>query len=220
MPILVIQHERFEHLGYFAAVFEQHGIACSIRNLGDPLSLDGCTGVVVMGGPMSANDPLPGLLNELRLIDQALKAAVPLLGVCLGSQLMAKALGARVYRNAEPEIGWAPVHLTEAGLQDPLFTGIPSPSTFFHWHSETFDLPAGAEWLAYSDKCRHQAYRYKHNVYGLQFHPEITADMIADWCSQPVNCADVESLQDPIDAHAADPGPMARQILKLWLDLF
>ena len=98
-----------------------------------------------MGGPMSANDPLPGLLNELRLIDQALKAAVPLLGVCLGSQLIAKALGARVYRNAEPEIGWAPVHLTEAGLRDPLFTGIPSPSTFFHWHSETFDLPAGAE---------------------------------------------------------------------------
>jgi len=73
--------------------------------------------------------------------------------------------------------------------------GIASPETFFHWHGETFDLPEGAEWLAYSEKCRHQAYRYERKVYGLQFHPEVTAEMIEDWCRQPVNCGDVETLE-------------------------
>ncbi len=220
MSILVIQHEPFEHLGHFAAVLRGRGMEACHRNLGDPLSLDGHIGVILMGGPMSANDPLTGLAAELRLIDKALGAGVPLLGVCLGSQLIAKALGARVYPNPETEIGWAPVHLTEAGQRDRIFRTLPSPSTFFHWHSETFDVPSGAEWLAYSDKCRHQAYRYGRNVYGIQFHPEITAEMIADWCEQPVNCGDVADLECPIDPYAADSGPAARQILQIWLDSF
>jgi GMP synthase (glutamine-hydrolysing) len=91
---------------------------------------------------------------------------------------------------------------------------------FFHWHSETFMLPQGAVSLAYSDKCRQQAFRFGNTVYGIQFHPEITAEMIADWSVQPLNCADAETLDVPIDPHAADSSPLARQILEGWLHTF
>ncbi len=220
MPVLVLRHEPFEHLGHFATILDVQGIPFSYHELGQPISLQGYGSVIVMGGPMSANDPLPGMAAELALIEQAVRADVPVLGICLGSQLIAKALGAHVYPNPQKEIGWAPVHFTEAGQADAVFRDIPTPTVFFHWHGETFDLPAGAEWLAYSDRCRHQAYRYGRNVYGLQFHPEITAEMIADWCVQPVNCGDVDGLEGPIDPHAADSSPLARQILERWLELF
>ena len=173
-----------------------------------------------MGGPMSANDPLPGLAEELGLIRRAVIEGMPLLGICLGSQLIAKALGARVYRNRELEIGWEPVHLTDAGRADPLFSGLASPLMLFHWHGETFDLPEGAERLAWSAKCRHQAFRYGRSVYGLQFHPEVTSAMIADWCEQPVNCGDMTAIGQAPDPNFADLKPVARQIVTRWLDLF
>jgi GMP synthase-like glutamine amidotransferase len=219
MPILVLRHEPFEHLGSFGAVLEENKIPFVYHDLGEPLSLEGSSGVILMGGPMSANDPLPGLSDELKLIEQALRADVPVLGICLGAQLIAKALGARVYRNPQREIGWEPVHFTPAAFSDRLFSGLPSPMTFFHWHGETFDLPAGAEWLAWSEKCRHQAYRFGRSAYGIQFHPEITPEMIEDWCAQPANCGDVAALETPIDPHAADSRPQARHILEGWLSL-
>jgi len=217
---MVLRHEPFEHLGHFASILRDHGVEYRYHDLGEPLLDQEYSAVIVMGGPMSANDDLPGLRDELRLIEGALKEDVPLLGICLGSQLIARALGARVYRNAQLEIGWAPVWLTDAGKSDAMFQGTESPKTFFHWHGETFDLPPGAEWLAYSGKCRHQAYRYGRRVYGLQFHPEITAEMIVDWCDQPVNCGDVETLPAPIDPYLHEPRAAAERILKSWLDLF
>jgi GMP synthase (glutamine-hydrolysing) len=220
MSLLVLRHEPFEHLGHFTPVLNEKKVRFVYHDLGEPLALDGYGGVIIMGGPMSANDPLPGLEDELKLIERALQAEMPLLGVCLGSQLIAKALGARVYCNGRNEIGWAPVHFTAAAQLDPLFTGFASPTTLFHWHCETFDLPAGAEWLASSEACRHQAYRFGRRVYGLQFHPEVTAEMIVDWCAQPVNCGDVAGLDAPIDPHVADLGPIAQTILDRWLALF
>jgi len=220
MTLLALRHEAFEHIGHFAAALEENQVTFVYHDLGEPLELDGHAGVVIMGGPMSANDPSPGVADELNLIEQALRADVPLLGICLGSQLIAKVLGASVYRNRQTEIGWAPVHLTAAARFDPLFSSFASPTTFFHWHGETFDLPAGAEWLASSEKCRHQAYRFGQRVYGIQFHPEVTPEMIVDWCSQPVNCGDVATLDVPIDPYAADCGPAARTIVKAWLGLF
>jgi GMP synthase (glutamine-hydrolysing) len=217
LPILVLRHEPFEHLGHFSTVLEKLGVSFLYRDLGDDISLHGHSRVIIMGGPQSANDSLPGLAAELGLIEEALKAGMPVLGICLGSQLIAKALGARVYRNGEKEIGWAPVYFTEAGQADALFQGMGESRTFLHWHGETFDLPAGAEWLAYSDKCRHQAYRYGGNVYGLQFHPEVTAEMIVDWSGQPANCGDVDGLDGPIDATAVDMESAARQVLERWL---
>jgi GMP synthase (glutamine-hydrolysing) len=144
MEILVLRHEPFEHRGHFAQRLEAKSIPFSYRELGAPLSLDGCTGLIVMGGPQSANDSDPGLLAELRLIEAALLRRTPIMGVCLGAQLIAKALGARVYKNTAKEIGWAPVYFTEAAKDDPVFGGFASPTTFFHWHGETLDLPQGA----------------------------------------------------------------------------
>ena len=135
-----------------------------------------------------------------QLIEQGLKEGTPLLGICLGSQLIAKALGAKVYRNVELEIGWERVWLTDAGKRDTIFGGTAVPRDIFSIGTGRLSICRhGAEWLAYSEKCRHQAYRYGPRVYGIQFHPEITAEMIADWCGQPVNCGDVATLREPID---------------------
>lgn len=216
--LLVLRHEPFEHLGYFAGILRNRNISFIYNDLGDLLDLGSHDGLIVMGGPQSANDS--AMSAELHFIQQAIDAKTPVLGICLGAQLIAKALGAHVFRNREKEIGWAPVYFTDAAGADPLFGGLPSPTTFFHWHSETFTLPPGAELLAYSDKCRQQAFRYHDNVYGIQFHPEITPEMVLDWSSQPVNCGDMDTLQTPIDPYAADTAPLARHILKGWLDTF
>lgn len=206
---MVLRHESQVHLGHFASVLDDLGVAFSYRDLGEPASLEEYSGLVVLGGTMCANDPLPGLSAELTLIEQAIGSGVPVLGICLGAQLIAKTLGSGVYRNPQPEIGWAPVHLTDAGRTDPVFLGIESPAQFFHWHEDTFELPPGAEVLAYSDLCRYQAFRYGESVYGIQFHPEVTAGMIAGWCADPENCA--------IDPDAFDSTPLARHILERWL---
>ena len=218
--VLILRHEPFEHLGHFAAVLEENGVEYIYHDLGEPLPLESHSGLIIMGGPMSVNDNLPGLKDELGLIERALHDDVHMLGICLGSQLIARVLGARVFRNAELEIGWEPVWLTDEGKKDTVTGGIESPETFFHWHGETFDLPKGAELLAYSKECRHQAYRYGRRVYGIQFHPEITAEMITDWCEQPVNCGDVATLAGPIDARLHDPRGAAKGILESWLKLF
>jgi GMP synthase (glutamine-hydrolysing) len=219
MQILVLRHEPFEHLGHFAAVLEENRVEYRYHELGDPLPREPYSGLIIMGGPMSANDDLPGLRDELRFIEKALGEGLPLLGICLGSQLIARALGARVYRNNELEIGWERVWFTEAARDDALFGGRTSPETFFHWHGDTFDLPSGALRLAYSDKCQQQAYRYGSKTYGIQFHPEITAEMIADWCLQPVNCGDV-AMAGPIDPLLHDGQEASRKIVESWLKLF
>lgn len=215
MSILVLRHEIWEHLGHFEPVLDALRISFKYHDLGDSMECGDYTALIVLGGPMSANDP--AMAGELELIGQGLKSGTPMLGICLGSQLIAKALGARVYRNRGLEIGWAPVYLTDAAGSDPVFKHIPSPSRFFHWHGETFDLPEGAEWLARSERTRHQAFRYGSNVYGLQFHPEVTAEMIADWCTQPVQCADVATLSEPIDERACDQSALAARLVEGWL---
>jgi GMP synthase (glutamine-hydrolysing) len=218
MSILVLRHEPFEHLGHFAAVLEENHVGYRYHELGEPLPQEQYSGLIIMGGPMSANDGLAGLRDELELIERTLRDDLPMLGICLGSQLIAKELGARVYRNTDLEIGWEPVWLTDAAKDDALFGGMESPEMFFHWHGETFDVPGGAELLAYSEKCRHQAYRYGKKVYGIQFHPEITAEMIADWCTQPANCGDVAAA-GAMDPLAHDTRESSRRVMEAWVGL-
>jgi GMP synthase (glutamine-hydrolysing) len=218
MSILTLRHEPFEHLGNFAQILTARGISFSYHDLDQPSLTADPSALVVLGGPMFANDAR--LAPELDLIRRALARGIPILGICLGSQLIAKALGAPVYRNSALEIGWHPVHLTQAARADPVFAGLESPTTFFHWHSETFDVPRDTELLAWSAGCRHQAYRYRNNVYGLQFHPEVTPEMIEDWQSQPVNCGDVATLDRPLDPKAFDQEATAKHILENWLSTF
>jgi len=148
-----------------------------------PGSMAGAAGLVVMGGPMSAYDPLAHIQAELRLIERALREELPILGVCLGSQLLAAALGARVSSSGRKEIGWHEVRLTEAAGKDALWQGIPERFMGFHWHGDVFELPKGATPLASSSLTAQQAFRMGKNAYGLLFHPEVGEPQIRGFVS-------------------------------------
>jgi GMP synthase-like glutamine amidotransferase len=213
--VLAFRHVPFESLGMIADSLDEHEITCEYVDLyRDARSPDAraADGLIFMGGPMSANDDLPYIRQELELIGEAFSRGLPILGVCLGSQLIAKALGARVYQNGVPEIGWYPVDWTAAAARDRLHQGLSAPETVFHWHGETFDLPPGAELLASSDVCRNQAYRVGANVYGLQYHLEVTPEMLEDWRTE---------IPTPIDPHAntARLKELAAQVFGRWCDL-
>lgn len=137
--------------------------------------------LIVMGGPMSVNDEpaLPWLVPEKRVIGDMITRGKPVLGVCLGAQLIANVLGAKVYPNAEKEIGWFPIQSTASGHHGRVVR-FPDECVVFHWHGETFDLPAGAVPLATSAACRNQAFQFGPNVIGLQFHLETTPDSAHD----------------------------------------
>ncbi len=199
MDLVVIRHIPFEDVGYIGDVATRNGHRVQYRNIGEPGELNGSGGLILMGGPMSVNDPDPWVSAELNTIEAALKKNLPVLGVCLGAQLIARALGQRVYRNRVKEIGWFPVHWRPEAQAA---WGLSGSDTLFHWHGETFDLPHGAEWMAYSDRCAHQAFRYATNVYGVQFHPEVTPEMIELWCRQDDMCGDLKEAEGPIDPHA------------------
>ncbi|HEX7335105.1 MAG TPA: type 1 glutamine amidotransferase [Pyrinomonadaceae bacterium] len=178
MKVHVFQHAPFEDLGSIRCWLDQRGAEISYTRwfAGDAKpALAGIDMLIAMGGPMSVNDEQdhPWLKDEKLLVRDAITRDIPVLGICLGAQLIASALGARVYGNAEKEIGWFPIQgLSRSG---PAFS-FPSACTVFHWHGETFDLPEGATSLARSEACEHQAFQLKRNVIGLQFHLEMTPD--------------------------------------------
>jgi GMP synthase-like glutamine amidotransferase len=201
--VLIFRHVPFEGAGLLEDVLRGRGIGVEYADLylnpaPPPPDPAGYQGLVFMGGPMSVNDELPYLRLEQGFIRDAADAGMPVLGICLGAQLIAAALGGRVRRNPAKEIGWFDIRCTEEAAGDPLFAGI-GTETVFHWHGETFDLPPGAVLLASSELCANQAFRAGERVWGLQFHLEVTPEMIADWCLQDENCGDVRELSAPLD---------------------
>ena len=140
--------------------------------------------LIVLGGAMGANDDAryPFLSDLKWLIREVVEAGIPYLGICLGGQLLAAALGGRVVSSRWEELGTMPVQLTDDGRCDPLFVGLEQEFCTFQWHHDSFDLPEGALLLAGSAVCPHQAFRVGNNAWGLQFHPEVTAQIIRDWC--------------------------------------
>ncbi len=177
MRIHCLQHVPFEGPGSIGTWLHQHGHTLTYTRffdspvLPDPADVDL---VVAMGGPMSVNDEqeLPWLVAEKRFLRECIGAGRMVLGVCLGAQLVASALGARIYRNPEKEIGWFPIRAVDAA--DTAAFRLPSTANVFHWHGETFDLPPGAIHLARSEACVNQAFQIGRTVIGLQFHLETT----------------------------------------------
>lgn len=192
MPkILVCQHVAYEILGTLDPLLRGHGFRIRYVNFGrhpdaQP-SLDGYQGLVILGGPMNVDqtDRHPHLTTEMQLVDEALARDIPILGVCLGAQLLARALGAEVRRSPEKEIGWYDIAPTEEAASDPLLGHIAGPEKVFQWHGDMFDIPRDAVHLATSADCPNQAFRYGVKAYGFQFHLEVDQPMIDRWLHEP-----------------------------------
>jgi len=234
-PVWVVRHVPHEGLGI---------IADSLRRCEVPfVTIDAfagtlpsfkpreLSGLIVMGGPMNADqtDRFPFLGEEVRWLREAVDADLPVLGVCLGSQLLAKSLGAQVRANGIKEIGWYEIELLPSAATDPLFHDLipprplgvgrgegadiatPEPRTLnpqltvFQWHGDTFNLPASAAQLARSPQCENQAFRFGRAAYGLQFHMEVTDAIINDWLCETGNCGELAEL------NYIDPAAIRRQ---------
>lgn len=203
-PVLVLRQVAHEGLGTIAAALERKQAPYSIVNMfaEPPRSFEPrqWSGLIVMGGPMNVDETArhPFLADEVHWLRQAVEAELPVLGVCLGSQLLAKAMGGRVFANRVKEIGWYEVDFLSKASNDWLFADVASPTTVFHWHGDTFDLPSGAVRLARGSQCENQAFRFGRSAYGLQFHLEMTGEMIDDWLCEANNCGELAAL-DYID---------------------
>jgi len=182
--ILVFRHFPTEGPGYLAEFLDRRGLAYRTIKVdaGEaiPESIADVPGLVFMGGPMSVNDPLPWIPQVLRLIRQAVAADVPVLGHCLGSQLMSKALGGRVQPHRVKEIGWLPVYAVESPVTRDWLNGLPPQLEVFHWHGETFSLPPGATHILRSRHCRNQGFAFGKSL-GLQCHIEMTPALVRTW---------------------------------------
>lgn len=179
-PVVVVQHAEAEGPYAIADAFRAEAAPMEVVrcHLGEPppTSADGFSALVVMGGPMAAYDDagFPTRRHELALLGEALAVGLPVLGVCLGAQLLAAAAGGRVRPGNGLEVGWAQVDLTDEAARDPLFGGLEGPLEVLHWHGDTFDLPAGVVHLASSTRYANQAFRVGPVAWGLQFHLEVT----------------------------------------------
>ena len=209
MPtLLVIEHVPHERLGTFEAAFKSAGCALAPLHAWDAKaawpSVRDVDGIVSMGGPMSVYDGPrhPFIANELRVLRAAVDAGLPVLGVCLGAQMLARALGAKVSKNPQKEIGWYPVMREPDAEGNPLFEPFGQTETVFQWHGDAFALPKGAVRLASSPLCEEQGFRYRDRVYGLQFHVEVTEAIVRAWMQTPVNKAELATLRGVVDPMA------------------
>ncbi len=197
--VLILRHMPQESAGTLENALSGAGLEVRyvdlFREVPDELPLDEASGLVVLGGSMNVDevDRYPFLKLDVQWIQQALEAKLPLLGICLGAQLLAKALGARVYKNPVKEIGWYMLEWLPAAGDDPLFARH-GTATAFQWHGDTFDLPRGAILLATCSSCQNQAFRWGTNAYGLQFHIEMTAAMIDDWLNKGDESGELAAL--------------------------
>ena len=233
MRILVLQHIACEPPGAFEDVLVERRADLHRVELdeGEPLpALDGFDAVVAMGGPMSVNDEAehPWLVGEKALIREAVERDVPFWGSCLGVQLLASALGARVHAGPAPEVGVLPVHLTAAAATDPVFAGLPETLPTLQWHGDTFELPEGAVLLATSPAYANQAFRVGRSAYGVQFHVEVTPELSHEWSAIPeyVEYADrvlgpggIATLLADFEARNEEMQGHARGMFERWLDL-
>jgi GMP synthase (glutamine-hydrolysing) len=211
--ILIIQHAEPEGPGiigdFFDAtdwhtetvrLYKPHN-PCPTQEIkeGIPKDLSGVEAIILMGGPINVYEEkrYPFLNYEDLFLKKALQKEVPILGICLGAQLLAKACGARVKKAHKKEIGWYNIFLTDVGRKDPLFKGMDDEMDVFQWHEDTFGIPQHADLIATSASCKNQAFRWTKSAYGLQFHFEVTPKMVELWCKD----SDVGSKTMVIEAY-------------------
>jgi GMP synthase-like glutamine amidotransferase len=233
MRALVLQHIECEPPGVYEDVLVERGVEIERVELdrGEPLPpWRDVDAVIAMGGPMSVNDDAdhPWLTDEKRAIAEAVRAGVPFWGVCLGVQLLAASLGARVYPGPQPEVGLMPVTLSEEALADPVFAGLPREVLTLQWHGDTFDLPEGATVLAGSPVCPNQAFRWGERAYGVQFHLEVSTEMAKEWAAVPAYEESLEHVKGPgalprligdLEEAAEGMRTRGRTLFERWLDL-
>lgn len=228
-PVAVFRHIAYEGPGFLADVLDEHDIPWQIIRIdaGDEVPVDpmAYSGLAFMGGSMSVNDDLPWIGPELKLISDAVGRDVPVLGHCLGAQLMARALGAAVVLNRYKEIGWGQVSVENNDTARSWFGSV-GEFDAFHWHGETFNLPTGAAPLLTNRHCTNQAFSVGRHL-GLQCHIEMTAEMINKWCDmgteQFIASADSPAVQpaavirEQIDAKLPQLHAIARRIYGHWI---
>jgi GMP synthase-like glutamine amidotransferase len=185
-PVAIFRYARTEGAGHFATFLSEHGLLFQLIRLdeGEPVpeSCDDFSGLGFMGGPMSANDELPWTQPVLELMRCAASEGVPVIGHCLGGQMLSRALGGVVTLNPVKEIGWVPVTIEKGGLAREWFGGLERFTTF-QWHQDTFSIPPGGERILTGKHCPNQAYVVDGRHLGMQCHVEVTAEMIDTWCS-------------------------------------
>ncbi|GAC1557525.1 MAG: type 1 glutamine amidotransferase [Ktedonobacteraceae bacterium] len=187
--VLTIINIADDPTGYIGELLEEHGIAydiidASMQPIPDPTAYDA---MVVFGGPQNANEDekYPYFLQEKAALRTAVEQDMPVLGICLGGQLLATVLGGTVKKHTITEIGFSEVQCTDEGRHDPLYEGLAGRQLVYQWHEDTFDIPPGAVRLATSAKTENQAFRYGRNAYGIQYHIELTPTMLDTWLSEP-----------------------------------
>ena len=228
VDVLVLQHIACNPPGVFEDVLHDRGARlCRVEvDAGEELpERREFDAIVAMGGPMSVSDDaeLPWLSAEKEFVGAAVRAGMPFWGVCLGGQLLAASLGARVYEGEQPEIGVLSVELTGEGRRDPVFSALPHSILALQWHGDTFDLPAGAVRLACSRAYPNQAFRYS-NAYGVQFHLEVSPEMAREWMKVPEAASALErtigreTMLREVDEHADEMLAYGRTLFERWLE--
>ena len=213
--ILVFQHVPYEPLGTLDPLLKEAGFRIRYVNFGrkpnSRPSLDGYSALIILGGPMNSDQIAshPNLLTEVEIIREAIDRDISVLGICLGAQLLAKALGGSVSRNVSREVGWYDVELTEAGIADPVLSTFAGVQQVFQWHEDGIQLPPNAVRLATSAASCVQAFRYGEHAYGFQFHLEVNNSLIDRWLTVPAN---QETLRQ--EAGRVDPDAIRQQSLK------
>lgn len=222
------QHVPFEGLGTIESWLNGRGCAPTVTRLyaNEPFpKISAIDWLIVMGGPMGVydQDRHPWIKNEIALIGESIAAGKTVLGICLGAQLIAAALGTKVYPNSQKEIGWFPVTLTEEGRRSPLLRDFPATLPVFHWHGDTFDLPPGSTHLMASAACANQAFSYRDRVIGLQFHLEVAPyniDALITHCADELVPAPYiqtpEQLRTPTDRFTPIHRQMTALLDRLW----